>query len=158
MKREIQHIWVGVTVFVIGALIIASVSMSGRPGETTGLDYEITARFRSIDGISVGSDVTLAGIHVGTVTKQVFDPADLSAVITMSIDNYIKIPYDSVAMIVSTGVLGRNFIKIAAGGQEDYFEAGDEFEYIQNSIIFEELLEKVILSAEAKRKKKATAE
>ena len=153
MKREIQHIWVGVTVLVLGALFVMSVSTSGRPGDASGLGYEITARFRSIDGISVGSDVTLAGIVVGTVTKQVFDPADLSAVITMDIRDKVDIPYDSVAMIVSSGVFGGKFIKIAAGGEEEYFEAGDEFEYVQNSIIFEELLEKVILSAEAKRLK-----
>lgn len=150
-KSDKHNILVGAAVIgVITAYMIYGY-LSDRPGAAAG-GYPLSAKFRSIDGIGEGSDVMLAGIPVGKVTHTDFDPATNNAMLTMTVRDGIDVPLDSVAMIVSDGIFGSKFVKIAPGGDLDMLEPGDQFEYVQDSVIFEELLEKVILAAEAKRR------
>ena len=93
----------------------------------------------------------LTGIKVGEVTKLGYVPDGHRALLTMRINDDIKLPIDSVAMIISSGMLGGKFIKLEPGGEIDNLGDGDHFEYVQDAIIFEELLEKIVLDAEAKR-------
>lgn len=151
LKSDKNNILVGAS--VIGVILAYMIYgyLSDRPG-TSQDGYLLTAKFRSIDGIVEGSDVMLAGIPVGTVTRTDFDPDTNNAILTISVQDGIELPLDSVLMIVSDGVFGGKFVKIAPGGDLDMLEPGDQFEYVQDSVIFEELLEKVILAAEAKRR------
>lgn len=150
--RETLHILVGALVVVIG---IAFVWWSYGYRSEKGPDisgYELSARFRSVDGIGIGSKVTLAGITIGKVVASDFDPAHYSADLTFRIEKDIEIPEDSIAMIISDGVFGSKFVQIVPGGAMDMLQPGGEFEYVQDSILFEELLQKVINAAEARRK------
>ena len=81
------------------------------------------------------------------------------AEITMRIRSDIELPTDSIALIVSAGMLGGKYIKLEPGGETEVFAAGDYFEYVQGAVIFEELLEKIVLDAEGRRQraKKAKA-
>ena len=96
----------------------------------------------------------LAGIPVGQVAGYAYDPEGQRAIVTFTIQDDIKIPLDSVALIVSDGLLGAKYIKIQPGGELDMMQSGDEFEYVQDAIAFEEILEKVILNAEHQRNKR----
>ncbi len=138
---------------VIGAMIAYMIFgyLSDRPG-SSGEGYPLIAKFLSIDGIVEGSDVLLAGIPIGKVTKTDFDPETNNAILTLTVQDDIEVPLDSVAMIVSEGVFGGKFVKISPGGDLEMMEPGEQFEFVQDSVIFEELLEKVILAAEAKRR------
>lgn len=151
LKSDKYNILVGAS--IIGVILAYMIYgyLSDRPG-TTEDGYPLTAKFRSIDGIVEGSKVLLAGLPVGEVTKTDFDPQTNNAILTIAVRHGIELPLDSVAMIVSEGVFGSKFVKIAPGGDLDMLEPGDQFEYVQDSVIFEELLEKVILAAEAKRR------
>ena len=153
MTKETLHTWVGALVAGAVAVFLVSSYMSDGKAEIED-GYKLSARFGAIDGISPGAQVLLAGIPVGMVIGERFDTSDQSAILTMKIENGVDIPYDSVAMILSDGVFGSKFIKIAPGGEEEYLEHGDEFEYVQDSVIFEELLEKVIVASEARRAKR----
>lgn len=156
MKTEQLHISVGSLVAMIGIVIFAYSYLSdGR--ETVDDGYTLHARYKAIDGISVGADVLLAGIPVGQVTKQWYDGSANSAMISMKINSQYEIPYDSAAMILSDGIFGAKYIKISPGGEYDMLGDGDEFEYVQDSVIFEELLEKVIVTSENKRAAKKAA-
>jgi len=152
LSTDTFHILVGACVIGVIASYMIYGYMSDRPGEVEG-GYELSAKFRSIDGITEGSDVMLAGVPVGKVTSEAFDTQTNNAILTMTIDEEYAFPIDSVAMIVSEGIFGSKFIKVSPGGDFEMLEPGDEFEYVQDSVIFEELLQKVILAAEAQRLK-----
>lgn len=150
MNRSTVKILLGAAVVALG---VAGMVWSQR-AQTVQMDggYAVTARFGSADGIGTGTNVLLAGIKVGQVADISFDTERQRAVVTFWIRPGIEIPEDSVALIVSEGLLGVKYVKLQPGGALDMMQAGDEFEYVQDSISFEEILEKVILNAEQQRK------
>ena len=149
MTLEIRNTLVGSCVVIVAALLLIYSSRSG-VSEIDG-GYQLKAIYQSVDGVSVGTDVMLTGIKVGEVTKLGYVPDGHRASLTMRIEGNIKLPTDSVAMIISSGMLGGKYIKLEPGGELDSLGNGDHFEYVQDAIIFEELLEKIVLDAEAKR-------
>ncbi len=150
MSRESTHAWVGAGV-VVAVLAFAGFINADDPTATAANSFRLEGRFTATDGVTIGSQVVLVGIPVGKVVGQSYEADMQSALLTMAIDGGINIPEDSVAMIVSNGVFGEKYIKVTPGGALDMLEDGDEFEFVQDSVVFEELLEKVILGAEAKR-------
>ena len=149
MTLEIRNTLVGSCVVIVAALLLIYSSRSGVSDIDGG--YQLKAIYQSVDGVSVGTDVMLTGIKVGEVTKLAYVPDGHRASLTMRIEGNIKLPSDSVAMIISSGMLGGKYIKLEPGGEIDNLGDGDHFEYVQDAIIFEELLEKIVLDAEAKR-------
>ena len=93
---------------IVGALSILFVA---RWRCKRGGGYQPNAIYQSVDGVSVGTDVLLTGIKVGEVTKLAYLPDGHRASLTMRIDDNIKLPNDSVAMIISAGMLGK-YIKL----------------------------------------------
>lgn len=156
-KSDTFNILVGASVIGVIAAYMIYGYLSDRPGAAEE-GYSLIAKFRSIDGIAEGSSVMLAGLPVGKVARTDFDPNTSNAILTMTMREDIRVPLDSAAMIVSDGVFGSKFVKIAPGGDLDMLEPGDQFEYVQDSVVFEELLQKVILAAEAKRRGTKEAE
>ena len=148
MTLEIRNTLVGSFVVIVGALLLI---FSSRGSVSDAGGYQLKAIYQSVDGVSVGTNVMLTGIKVGEVTKLGYVPDGHRALLTMRINDDIKLPIDSVAMIISSGMLGGKFIKLEPGGEIDNLGDGDHFEYVQDAIIFEELLEKIVLDAEAKR-------
>jgi phospholipid/cholesterol/gamma-HCH transport system substrate-binding protein len=147
---ETRNILVGAFVVVVGAVFLTFFSRGG--AEATQDGYDLHAIYQSVDGVSVGTDVLLAGIKVGSVSALGYVPDGHRASVTMRIDKEIQLPLDSVALIISSGMLGGKYIKLEPGGEADVLEPGDYFEYVQGAIIFEELLQKIVLDAEARRK------
>ena len=148
MTLEIRNTLVGSFVVIVGALLLI---FSSRGSVSDAGGYQLKAVYQSVDGVSVGTNVMLTGIKVGEVTKLSYVPDGHRALLTMRINADIKLPIDSVAMIISSGMLGGKYIKLEPGGEIDNLGDGDHFEYVQDAIIFEELLEKIVLDAEAKR-------
>ena len=116
-------------------------------------DYGVFATFNRTDGLVVGDKVRLAGIDIGYVENSVLDE-DLRATLTLKIRNGIKIPDDSSAAIVSSGIMGNKYIEIEPGGSEEYLAENDEFSYTQDAIVLEELVDRIISLGKAKRKEK----
>lgn len=150
LAEDIRHILVGGAVIAFIAIYMTYGYLTDRPGQAVE-GYPLTAKYRAIDGIEVGSDVLLAGIPVGKVVAEEFDTETNNAILTFHIRDDVQIPYDSVAMIVSDGVFGGKYVKIAPGGDFENLQPGEQFEYVQDSVMFEELLEKVILAAEQRK-------
>ena len=155
MNREYMHALVGAGVMVLATLFIVTAYSERGAGPPSG--YELTARFNSIDGIKTGSDVLLAGVPVGRVNRVDFIPQSHQAILTLRLNPDVKLPMDTVAMVLSGSMLGDKYLKLEPGGELDMLQPGDEFNFVQDSVIFEELLQKVILSAEAKRLKNRDA-
>ncbi|MBQ2810704.1 MAG: outer membrane lipid asymmetry maintenance protein MlaD [Alphaproteobacteria bacterium] len=106
--------------------------------------YELSAKFLKVGGISVGSDVRINGIKVGTVIEQKLNPDDYMVDLTLSIASDIKLPKDSVVAIVGDGLMGNKFIKIEPGKSSDYLSDGDEFENTKDFKSLEDMVGEII--------------
>ena len=102
--------------------------------------YEVFAEFDRIDGLSIGSDVRMSGIKVGTVVDQRLDTNTYLAEVRFKIDSSINIPVDSSAQIVSDGLLGSKFLSIVPGSEEDLISPGGKVVFTQSSVILENLI------------------
>lgn len=116
----------------------AGLSLQGNAG------YPLTASFRSIEGVSVGSDVRLAGVKVGTVSDIVLNAETYRAEAVVTIDAGIQIPDDSAIVISSEGLLGGNFVEISPGGSPFFYEPGQEILDTQGSVSLVTLLLKYV--------------
>ena len=112
--------------------------------------YPLQASFRSIEGISLGSDVRLAGVKVGTVTGLRLNPETFFADATISLRNDIQLPVDSAILVSSEGLLGGNFIEILPGGSPDNLGPGDEIEDTQGAVSLITLLLKFVTGGDDK--------
>lgn len=127
----------GVLAAAIGFVIYAG-QVSGYSGSST--TYPLEASFRSIEGVSVGTDVRLAGVKIGSVSDVVLNPETYRADTTVALAQGIEIPDDSAIVISSEGLLGGNFVEIVPGGSPFFYGAGDRIEDTQGSISLVSLL------------------
>lgn len=109
-----------------------------------GAGYPLQAEFRQAEGLSVGSDVRLSGIKVGSITSMGLNRENFFATVTMAIEDDIKLPEDSVAKIASEGLLGGSFIAVDPGASDFMLEPGAAFQYTQGSINLIDLVSKAI--------------
>jgi phospholipid/cholesterol/gamma-HCH transport system substrate-binding protein len=106
--------------------------------------YPLTASFRSIEGVGVGTDVRLAGVKVGTVTDLTLNPATFFADAQISMRNDVLLPVDSTILVSSEGLLGGNFIEVLPGGALENLEPGAEIEDTQGAVSLITLLLKFV--------------
>jgi phospholipid/cholesterol/gamma-HCH transport system substrate-binding protein len=106
--------------------------------------YPLTASFRSAEGVTVGTDVRLAGVKIGTVTDLDLDTQTFRANATFSIQDGIILPDDTAATVASEGLLGGTFIEILPGGSPFNYEAGDEIVDTESSVSIISLLLKFV--------------
>ncbi|HVY03142.1 MAG TPA: outer membrane lipid asymmetry maintenance protein MlaD [Caulobacterales bacterium] len=120
-----------VAAVAVGFLLFA-LTQSGR-GETGG-GYELIAKFNRADGISVGSDVRLAGVKVGAVSGVSLDTQTFQAKLDLAIDPKVKLPEDSAAKIMTDGLLGGAYVSLEPGGAEQVLNSGAEIADTQGSV------------------------
>tara|TARA_B000000477_G_scaffold80238_1_gene67562 strand:- start:612 stop:968 length:357 start_codon:yes stop_codon:yes gene_type:complete len=82
--------------------------------------YNLSADFRSVEGVSLGTDVRLAGVKIGIVKALILNPETYRVKAIFSVKNAIKIPDDSQALISTEGLLGGTFLELVPGGSFDY--------------------------------------
>lgn len=152
-KEETRYLriafMVSLAVMLIVGLWIANKSRI-RHAEA-GSYYALDARFNRTDGLLVGDLVRVAGVNVGKVVSAKLDD-NFKAVLTLEIRDSVRIPDDSSASIVSSGLMGAKYIEIEPGGSEDMLEPGDEFSYTQDAMVLEELLDRIVSIGKANRK------
>ena len=136
-------------VLVGGAVFAGAIAFAVYATQATGLSqssagYDLGASFRSLEGVSVGTDVRLAGVKIGTVTDVALNPESYRADTRFSVANEILIPDDSAVVISSEGLLGGNFVEIMPGGSPFNLEAGDQIEDTQGAVSLISLLVKFV--------------
>ncbi len=135
---------------VIGGVVLAAAAgfiyfaMQTTGFTASGGQYPLYAKFRSVEGLNVGSDVRLAGVKIGTLTGITLDQDTYRAVAKMSVDEGIAIPDDADIKVAADGLLGGAFLEITAGGSPFMLEAGDEILLTQGSISLINLLMKFV--------------
>lgn len=110
-------------------------------------NYSVSASFNSVSGLKEGAFVEIAGVRVGKVTAIRLDSEEYEAVVTLSIDNAVKLQEDSMASIRTAGIMGDRFVNITPGGAEEYIEPGGEIEETESAINLEELISKYIFNS-----------
>lgn len=120
---------------VVLAVAVGFLVWAGR-GEVTGTSgsYPLHASFRSVEGVSVGTDVRMAGVKIGAVTAIRLDPKTFFADTTIAVDQGIELPDDSAILVSAEGLLGGNFIEIMPGGSLDNLAPGDEILDTQGAV------------------------
>jgi len=96
--------------------------------------YAVTALFPAANGVSVGTDVRIAGLKVGTVAAQRLDPQSYQAEVTLALDQEVKVPSDSSAAITAEGLLGGTYIALLPGGSTTPLKEGDAIVETQGSV------------------------
>ena len=146
MSRSVVETVIGAIV-LIGAFVFLVFSYSkGDAGKVSG--YNIYANFSGIGGLKVGDAVEVSGVKIGQVAEIALDPKTYLAKVTMEIDDNVKLPKDTAAMISSQSLLGGRFMSLEPGGEEDTIptDGKGKIDYTQAPQNIEELLGKFIFS------------
>lgn len=110
--------------------------------------YELTASFRSAEGVTVGTDVRLAGVKVGTVTALDLNPQTFRADARFTVEKGIALPDDSAVLVSSEGLLGGTFVEIIPGGSPFDLEPGAEVLDTQGAVSLISLLMKFVTGSD----------
>ena len=146
INRNSLELWVGL---FVAAGILALAMLAFKVGNLTSADvmdgYKVTARFDNVGGLKVKAAVTVAGVRIGRVSAIAFDNKKYQALVTMDIDGrYQNIPKDSSASILTSGLLGDQYIGIEPGGDDVALKSGDSFLRTQSALVLEKLVGQVI--------------
>lgn len=154
-KEESKNLKMGLSVLgiILLAFFIILFSRDDISHKDGGKYYQIYARFNRTDGLMIGDAVRVAGMDVGRVVGAKLDD-NFKAIMTLEVKEAVKLPDDSSAAIVSSGVMGNKYIEIEPGGSEDMIAPGGEFSYTQDAMVLEELIERIIGIGKAKRQSK----
>ncbi|MCZ8220107.1 MAG: outer membrane lipid asymmetry maintenance protein MlaD [Acidovorax sp.] len=147
MQRSKNDLWVGLFVMlgtvalVFMALQSANLlSLNFQPG------YQITARFDNIGGLKPQAAVRSAGVVVGRVQAITFDDKTYQARVTLAMENRYAFPKDSSLKILTSGLLGEQYIGIEAGADEKNLVAGDMVTSTQSAVVLENLIGQFLYS------------
>ena len=130
------------TVVLIVAIGFAVVGFQRGGWGSASESYVLNASFRSIEGVTVGTDVRLAGVKVGKVSGISLNSESFRADVEISVYFGIELPDDSAILIASEGLLGGNFVELQPGGSQFNFIAGDMIMDTQGSVSLLNLLMK----------------
>jgi phospholipid/cholesterol/gamma-HCH transport system substrate-binding protein len=114
-----------------------------------GAGYAVNARFDNIGGLKVRAPVKSAGVTVGRVTSIVLDPQTYQGVVTLEIDRRFVFPKDSSAAILTSGLLGDQYIGLTPGGDDKNLEAGEGISLTQSAVVLENLISQFLFSRAA---------
>jgi phospholipid/cholesterol/gamma-HCH transport system substrate-binding protein len=124
-KENIVEALVGLLVVLV-AIGFVSFAYNRTQAGAAGDGYVLKARFPNVAGVSPGTDVRVAGIKVGTVTKQSLDPTSFQAQLEFGIDKALQLPIDSSASVTSEGLLGATYVALTPGGDSVMLKPGEE--------------------------------
>ncbi len=155
MSRKTLDLWVGVFVVIgIGALLFLAMKVANLSAISGGDVYQIDAKFGNIGGLKVRAPVKSAGVVVGRVSGIHFDNQTFEAVVTMSINSRFQFPKDTSAKILTSGLLGEQFVGLSAGGDSVNLKNGDALKITQSAVVLENLISQFLYSKAAEGNEK----
>lgn len=149
--QQTRSVEIGTGLFVLlgmSALFFLTTQTTGGGSFSAAETYEVEARFGNVGSLKSRAPVAMSGVTIGRVTSVVFDPDTLEAKVVFVIDSqYDRIPDDSDASILTSGLLGSQYIGLQAGGSEFYLEDGSEILFTQSAIVLENLIGKFFVNS-----------
>jgi phospholipid/cholesterol/gamma-HCH transport system substrate-binding protein len=141
MERALLDLWVGIFVAAgLAALLILALQVSNASTFNTGESYHVTAEFDNIGGLKVRAPVKSAGVLVGRVERIEFDNTKFVARVTIRLDKRYEFPTDTTASILTSGLLGEQYIGLDGGGDSEILKDGDSFKLTQSAVVLEKLI------------------
>ncbi|MQX36595.1 outer membrane lipid asymmetry maintenance protein MlaD [Roseospira navarrensis] len=145
MNRNPLETILGALVLLVAAVFLVFAYTTADLRQVQG--YPVRASFTKVGGLTVGGEVRLAGIQVGSVTGQRLDPQTFEAVVDMTVLESVQLPVDTRAVITSDGLLGGSYIKLIPGNEADTLQPGDSLQYTQDYQSLEDLVGEIIFLA-----------
>ena len=131
----------------IAAFFMLAMSVSNMSSYGAGDSYELSARFDNIGGLKVRSPVSAGGVTIGRVTDIEYNSDSYEAIVSMSIEEqYNKFPVDTAASILTSGLLGEQFIGFEPGAEEDFLKEGDVIDLTQSALVLEQIIGQFLYS------------
>ncbi len=132
---------VGIFVFLGLAALVFLATKVGTTTLGQSDSYALTAKFENIGGLNVKAPVAIGGVRIGRVSDIALDTEQYSAEVTMQIESkFDELPIDTSASVLTSGLLGAQFIGLEPGGDVEYLAEGDEIELTQSTIQLENLI------------------
>jgi phospholipid/cholesterol/gamma-HCH transport system substrate-binding protein len=144
MRGNVIETVMGAVVLVAAALFLFFAYSTSQLRSVPG--YQLTAQFENIDGIRDGSDVRIGGVKIGSVVSTTLDSKTFLATVQMSVEPSVKLPDDTVAEIVSSGLLGDKYMSLVPGGSDKDLPAGGKIKFTQSSVSLEHLIGQMMFS------------
>ena len=157
MSRSMIDLWVGVFVALgIGALLFLALKVGNLATFSTNQTYQVEAKFANIGGLKVRGPVKSAGVVVGRVADIRFDNESYEAIVSINIDSGYQFPRDTTAKILTSGILGEQYVGLEAGGDGVMLKQGDRIRLTQSAVVLENLISQFLFNkaAEGKDEKK----
>ncbi len=150
MERSTLDLWVGLFVVAgIGALLVLAMKVGNMSGISAGDSYALAANFDNIGGLKPRAPVKSAGVVVGRVSDIRFDNDKFVARVTMNIDKTFKFPKDTTASILTSGLLGEQYVGLEGGGDTVNLNSGDSIKHTQSAVVLEKLIGQFLYSKAA---------
>ena len=150
MNKKGTELMVGFFVLLgFAALVFLALKAANLGSFSGGETYALTAKFDNIGGLKVRSPVRSAGVTVGRVTSIALDPKTYQGVVTLDMQKSVLFPADSSARILTSGLLGDQYVGVEAGGSEKNYAAGDTIKQTQSAIVLESLISQFLFSKAA---------
>ncbi len=150
MQRSKNDVWVGLFV-LLGAAAILFLALKSANLLTLNFqsNYTVSGRFDNIGGLKRQAAVKSAGVVVGRVDSVTFDDKTFQATVTMSIESRYQFPKDSSLKILTSGLLGEQYIGIEAGAEADNLASGDRIQATQSAVVLENLISQFLYNKAA---------
>jgi phospholipid/cholesterol/gamma-HCH transport system substrate-binding protein len=151
MERSKLDLWVGLFVCAgIAALLVLALKVGNMGSVGIGSDsYTVYANFDNIGGLKQRAPVKSAGVVVGRVSNIVFDNSRFNARVELSIDRKYQFPKDTNASILTSGLLGEQYIGLDAGGDSANLANGETIKLTQSAVVLEKLISQFLYSKAA---------
>lgn len=141
MERSKNDVWVGLFVLLgAAALLFLALQSANLLSLSFQSTYKVTAKFDNIGGLKPQAAVRSAGVVVGRVESISFDDKSFQARVTLALENRYQFPKDSSLKILTSGLLGEQYIGVEAGADEKLLAAGDTITTTQSAVVLENLI------------------
>jgi len=145
MERTTLDLWVGMFVVAgIAALVVLAFKVGNLSTYNVSDTYQLQAYFSNIGGLKPQASIKSAGVLVGRVTGVTLDTERYEAKVLMSIDSRYQFPKDTFANILTSGLLGEQYIGLAPGGDAEMLKGGEVIKKTQSAVVLEDMIGKFL--------------
>jgi len=131
----------------IAAFFMLAMSVSNMSSYEGGDSYQLIARFDNVGGLKVRSAVSAGGVTIGRVSDIQYNSDTYEAVVSMNIEaKYNKFPVDTAASILTSGLLGEQYVGFEPGAEEEYLKQGDVIDLTQSALVLEQIISQFLYS------------
>ena len=156
MNRSTIDLWVGIFVAAgFGGLLFLALKVGNLASFSSSQTYQVQAKFANIGGLKVRAPVKSAGVVVGRVASIRFDGESYEAFVTMNLEAKYQFPRDTTAKILTSGILGEQYVGLEAGGDGVMLKNGDRLRLTQSAVVLENLISQFLFNKAAESKPEA---